>query len=195
MGKVINKDQGREPFGGHHFYQKTQGLPLRLSAPNYKALVEKVSTYRLTNGIPLGDPAKEITDYYAENWPWMVVEDFQPEKGPEDPDYTAWKAWLYAAWRRPSPKIVPRLQAKERWEKCKACRHNQPLKGQGSREAEELQKRAFIYRRGEWTPKELGFCCLHKWDISTSSVLDKPETYSASPEAKEPGCWVNEEAK
>jgi len=192
MAKVINKDQGREPFGGHHFYQKQGGQTLLIRASSYRELIEEIKSFRLSNGIPIGDPAKEVVDYYAANWPWMVIEDFKPEKGPEDPDYAAWKAWIYKVWVRASPKIVTRLQAKERWEKCKACPANQPLKGHDSEEAEELQKRAFIYRRGEWTPKELGFCLHHKWDIATASVLESPKTYSENPLKEFPGCWVNE---
>jgi hypothetical protein len=189
----INPDQQRQPFGGHHFPEKTKFGTTTIRSSTFKGVVDLLTDYRIQNGIPLGDPSGEVTLYYAKNWPWMVTVDENQEIIHEDnPYYNEWRAWVQSTWKRGDPKMLHKREAADRWAICEKCPYAEGQSWADTKESQELDKRAFLYRRAEWAPRKLKFCSLHKADIGTLSFLQDAKSYSAKKES-EPNydkCWI-----
>lgn len=184
----INKDQMRLPFGGHHFYE----MGLMMKGDTFDEVRIKLTDFRLNNNRPVGNPGQDILTYYAVNFPWMVKED-DAEMPQEGENFLAWRAWIQKTWNRPPKKIIVSKEAEMRWSVCKTCPHNIPIAA-GNRRAEfdELKRKAFILRRGIKIPPEIGFCSLHRADLSAFTFTETPKDHS---EIKKdtpnyPGCWV-----
>lgn len=185
----INPDQQRGPRGGHHF-QVPNGPMLR--DEEFKGLVKKLVDYRVNNLIPLGAPDQEILRYYEKEFPYVVQETPQAERGGLTEAFTAWARWVRRAWRTPPKKTITTKEASCRWEVCQKCKHNKPFNWSDTPESMAMSQRAFLLRRGLEVPNGLGFCDLHCCDISVMSFIDNPKGFSEKPESESQpeSCWV-----
>jgi hypothetical protein len=184
----LNKDQQRQPIGGHHF--NDNGFMIR--GESFDEVVAKIKEYRLNNALPVGKPDMEVLQYYSDKYPFMVHNDdgTPPPKGPSK-SYADWREWVWGLWRKPELRHVTGKEAAERWVECSMCPYNIPINTDGM-EAKEIAKKAFLLRRGESVPKFIGFCACHRFDIGVASFLEAPGKRSGKKEDSEthPGCWV-----
>jgi hypothetical protein len=188
---AYNFDSKRTPFGGHHFPQ--YGNTFR--ANSLKELVTIVEDFRISNNIPAGQPEQDILAFYADNWPWLVKSSKASDKE-IDPNYLAWREWIYETWRKPPVRFITTKEASARWEKCKECKFNLKLNWEETKESSELQRRAFILRRGIDAPDYLGFCALHKADLSAFTFFDAAKSHSGvKTDETFDGCWLFEAGK
>lgn len=185
----LNKDQLRQPVGGHHFIER--GLMIRGDTP--KQVIKKITEYRINNNFPVGNPEQDLLLYYAERWPYMVRHDFDAqEEAKVDDDYEGWRSWIYKIWNNPPASTVSSKEASDRWDVCKTCIHNKRKSWVPTNEASEITRRAFILRRGLDIPTVLGYCSLHKADLGVFCFVEKAKEISGLKKdtAKPSHCWV-----
>ncbi len=184
----LNETSKREPFGGHHHIE--YGITFR--ADSFTALVEKVSSFRLQNNIPVGNPEQEILSRYAQFWPWLVRQERDAEPLTDRLDYREWRYWLQKTWRTPPAKLITTREARDRWVKCQTCPANLKKTWDESDESSEVTRRAYLLRRGMDVPDYLGFCACHKTDLGVFTFIEAAKDYSArkTTEASPDGCWV-----
>lgn len=162
-----------------------------IKAEKFPDLVKKLVDYRVSNGLPLGNPEQEILREYQVLWPYMVLPSDLPEtKSPSD-KFLKWSRFIRRAWRTP-PKILTIKEASFRWDVCLTCPYNQTMDWPETQESAAMTQRAFLLRRGIETPKTLGFCGLHNADLSVLTFTQDPKTFSekGNDEPNPKACWV-----
>jgi hypothetical protein len=181
----------RQPFGGHNYTERS----MNFAADSLEELVTKVSKFRLNNHLPIGDPEQDILRHYLKNWPWLVVDDQAPDDTDVDQDYEDWKKFVRDAYGVAGLKTITSKEAEDRWKICEKCPFNVKLEVDYDEEAHSLRKTAFLIRRGTNVPSELGYCKLHKADLSIFSILEKPGALSRKQEGVEHAdCWLSKKA-
>lgn len=177
----------KEPPGGHHFV--TMGVTIR--DENFNNLIDKVIEFKVTNNLPYGNPEQEVLHFYAEHWPYLVErtkDTFQPE----DSNYSKWRDWIRSTWAKPPVKSVAKIEAETRAKICAKCPFNRPENFGNSPEAEDLRKRAFLLRKGVDVPPGLGYCAIHRCDLSAFVFIDNANDFSGRKKGGSPvkDCWV-----
>lgn len=184
----LKKDSKRSPFGGHHYpeYGRT------FQSPTFKELVKNVEDFRLNNNIPAGDPEQDILAFYAEHWPWLIEVNFdEPAPGWKKVEhYEDWRESIYKMWKRPPLKTISVKEASDRWAVCAVCPYNKPLDWEETNESAELSRRTFLLRRGIDVPENLGYCSLHKVDLSVFCLIADASDYSSKTEEDYEACWL-----
>ena len=193
MKTKLNTKQKREPIGGHHFNQKTKHSDEYLvKADTFNKLISKVSDYRISNGIPIGNPKEDVLEYYARRFPYMVLIDEGAEKKIYNSRYEAWRTFIQDVWKKAPTKFITRKESESRWTVCLDCPFNVEKDWKKTKESNEVEKRAFMLRRGEAIPKKIGFCALHRADIGVLSFVEAPGNLSGKKKDHEKPsvCWV-----
>lgn len=184
----LRKLQQLRPIGGHHF--KEDGRTFR--GDTLDEVVKQLTSYRLDNSAPLGNPEQEILRFYAINWPFMVDEDFDPPE-PDTPDIRMqrWLTWVRKQWGKSRRQPTTSKEAAIRWEICLKCPHNVKLHP-STPEEKEMERKAFLLRFGQSVPEKLGFCSLHRHDTTIAVFSEAPAASSEKPKdlPNYPGCWV-----
>jgi hypothetical protein len=185
----FNRKQQRQPIGGHHFPEPG----LMIKGETFDEVVKKLRTFRLDNGIKLGDPERDVLVYYASKFPYMV-EEYWPERVEQeaDNDFLRYAHWLRTTWQNPPKSLVTKLEANDRAEKCRACPHNVKNRWKDGLEQQDLLRRSFMLRYGQNSPEYLGFCSCHRADLSVFVYLADPKSFSVKEKTTEQpsGCWV-----
>lgn len=187
--KVINKYQQRKPIGGHHYPE--MGLTLR--GETMDEVAKKLKDLRITNGRPVGNPEKDILDFYAEHFPYMLVEDETVQLPKEmTEDYIRYRHWIFASWRNPPKRLVTHREAKERQKICKNCPQMKQVSWGSSDEAKELERRSFMLTCGVKKDEDFGYCSCHRWDNNVATFFHAAEAFTAKgKDAEVPKtCWV-----
>jgi len=186
---VINRNQQRLPIGGHHF-PENNGPVIR--GETFDEVEDKLSKYRINNGLPLGNPASEIIAYYARNFPWMVTLADDKESKKQSSNYLRFSHWIRTVWKNPPRKLIHQKEAEARWAACLKCPRNQKKDWQTTGEAAEMERRSFMLRCGIDIPQGLGFCSCHKAPLEVFVFVENADSFSAKKdeEPKQPGCWV-----
>lgn len=190
----IKPGQKRLPFGGHHYYQD-MGLHRALILVNgdtAEDVAKKLRDLRINNGIAVDDPLQDVLDYYAARFPWMVMLDRNAEEKHEATDYAAWRAWIFKMWGRSNIKSITKKEAHLRWEACKDCPFNQQKWWDETDESAELTRKTLLLRRGHAVPQNIGYCSLHRWDLSVATFMETPDQVSEKEKdiAQPDCCWV-----
>jgi hypothetical protein len=180
---VLNESQQREPIGGHHFPEGAHVI----KGKTFDEVVHGLTDYRITNGKPVGNPKREVLEYYDRNFPYMT----QKGEGPYVPDvredYIRYRSWVFSTWKNPPKKTVTTKEATLRHEICDKCSERKPASWGSSQEAEELARRSFMLRCGLKTCGADGYCSCNRWPIETSVFLDQADQFSAKePEVERP---------
>ncbi len=158
---------------------------------SFDEVKDKLTKFRLNNGLHAGNPEQEILLHYAKNWPYMVKEDREATTDHLDEKFVQWRDWVGKTWRNPVKKVVTNKEAANRWEVCQKCPMNTKRDWAETDESVELARRVFIMKAGRDTPSDLGFCSCHKADLSVLPFMDKPKEYSSRKEGElPPACWV-----
>lgn len=191
---TLNKNQQRLPIGGHHFPEP--GKMIR--GESFKEVEDRLKEFRVINGKPAGNPKQEILNYYAEMFPYMVQYGKEGEAyQPPTSNFVRFRHWVQTVWKNPPKKLIIDKEATARWEVCQKCPFNAKPDWGKDQEAQEVERRAFLLRAGRSVPEGLGYCTLHRADISVLSLLDNPALFSAKDKKlpDEPSCWVSSLAR
>ncbi len=185
----LNKHQKRLPLGGgHHFPEKGA----MIKGESFNEVVELLASFRLFNGKPLGNPVQEVTDYYADKYPWMVELDTEPVEEEElEEEYVAWRDWISSVWGKPMGRFLSKRESSDRLQICKNCPHNVGKPWYEGEEAVEFNRKSLMLKRGNLVDEKLGYCDLHKCDIGVSSFIENPIPVSRKPKDEQdyPACW------
>lgn len=181
----LNPNQKRQPFGGHQFFDSQKAVSFR--GNTFEDVKNKLTSYRINNGIPVGNPEQEILQYYATHWPFMVMPCETANANALSPKYLGWREFVSKSWLIPPKKFITSKEAQERWKICCECPFNQLKDWKETDESSELTRRAFVLRRGIDVPEYLGYCSLHRVDLGVFCFLDQAEL----PKKVEAPCWIN----
>lgn len=185
---ALNEKAMKQPIGGHHY--ACHGIMFR--GDSFTEVVEKLANFRINNGIPIGNPDQEILMTYAASYPNLVKTRIGDAEKPSE-EYRKWRLWVNSVWKDPPSKQISERQAKERWKKCIGCKYLTDYPWKKTDESAQIQRRAFLLRKGAACPEKIQFCSLHLADIPVLSFIETPAKYTDAPKDKvdESGCWVN----
>jgi len=184
----LNKFQKRLPLGGHHFPEKGA----MIKGETFHEVDDLLTNFRLFNGRALGNPVREVTDYYASKFPWMVILETEPVKEEElDEDYVAWRDWISGVWGKPMGKFISLRESKDRLQICRGCPHNAGKPWDESEESIEFERKSLMLKRGNLVDEKICYCDLHKADISVSCFIENPIPVSRKDKDEQdyPACW------
>lgn len=141
------------------------------SAPEKSDLIKKVRDYRITNSLPLGDPAQEVTDFNA-----AKTRTVYSKKIPVNMRERVVK-WL-EAHLRVKPKFVDEETADRRAAICATC----PRNTMGWKEAtgcksciQNANRAGAIILMGRKQHRPLGACEILNQDNRVAVWLDEPQ--------------------
>lgn len=161
---------GRPIPGGWHY--PVPGGPT-IKGENAQDLIDKVTEYRVCNGLPIGDPKSEITAWYTIHFPF-TVENCEAEE-PNHPDELrdGVYAWINDLWKNPPHEYAEPDEVVRRQDTCKKCPWRADIPKSDSRAALESERRLFLLSRGGLGPSELGVCRFAAWDNRLACMLTK----------------------
>ncbi len=154
--------------------------------------MKKITDYRVNNAITVGDPKQEVLEYYLKNFPFMIDLDESTDRvNTLDEISKAWVEWVRKRWSQPPGKTITPKEAAIRWSVCLGCPHNKPFEAV-TQEQMEMERKAFLMRKGYTVPPKLGFCSLHRWVTPIQVFSEAPAAASGKLKetANHPGCWV-----
>lgn len=125
------------PPGGFHWVEKHNGAEIKLTGDGVDNLAQTIEKYRLTNGIPLGDPKKDVVDFICSNWPHFCNQnENHPFLEGNIPGSTAGLAtrvasWMTRLWNIGANNFVKDEEANRRAEICRGCEMNKDFRAGG----------------------------------------------------------------
>lgn len=197
--KEYNIIEDLGPAGGWTFYQRHNGVDVKITASSGKALVTAVEDFRINNGIPLGDTEGEVANAIALASPANVPigRKIKPPKITKDESFKPLieriRRWFDAIIPR-RPKFCDQWDADERAEVCKGCPMNVRWKVQGcGRCNSEVEYRSEIMRGGRESKHDffLMGCRVMNVELKAFVHLDIDELPEASDKAPAK-CWLHD---
>lgn len=171
---VLLLDHARPIPGGPSFLDPSGYL---VRAKSISELLAAIASYRKNNGLPAGNPAREVETRFAVDYPWLISNTGTTPEVIQDPV----ARWLNRAWKSPikdwaeSETVIARLNT------CLACEHyapDHPFDG-------DSKRRLIILGAGRL--KEAGACKVHHWACGLA-ILDRTPGVVTGVE----GCWAEE---
>lgn len=167
-------DHPQSPPQGYDFIDPSG---VRLAAGNLRKLLVAISEFRSVNGMPAGNPEREVESDYAIRHPWLITKTGVTLETAEDPV----SRWISRLWRMP-PKEKDFAESETtriRLERCPACPHYAPEHSYDATSARRLT----ILSHARMT--DFSACKAHHWAIGLAALLERPET-----QVDAEGCWV-----
>lgn len=165
-------DHAQTPVGGYLFPDPSGYI---ISAKTLRELVEKIKTYRASNGFLTGSPEAELETYYIQEAPWLVSKTGVAPLIKED----AFLAWLKEAWRTPTHKFAETETANKRMAICRQCPHYD------SAHVFDMDTHRRLMILGAGKLQAAGVCSAHHWACGLACVQDEPRASWAVE-----GCWA-----
>lgn len=160
---------------GGYVFKDPSGVLLR--GDSLRALIVRIAEYRLTNGLPPGNPTAELESIYRVEHPHLVTKVGVNPVALEDPV----SRWINRLWRMP-PKEKDFAESETtriRLEHCPSCPHYAPEHSYDATSARRLT----ILSHARMT--DFSACKAHHWAIGLAALLERPET-----QVDAEGCWV-----
>lgn len=200
--------------GGYHYEEN--GKKIVEDAISYEDLIERLAKYRAANGLPLGDPQRDVDRYICTNYPNMCGGQMPtPVDDGTDPIELCYgqpvkrtpreRVMQWAANRMQKVgqiELVDRDEANRRATVCAMCpmkrRWNEPVEGCPGCNAyvEEAEVNLFKIRRAKHTDLQIGghMCDVAGHDLETASFLEEPALRHRRNYAGllPSNCWMNE---
>jgi hypothetical protein len=174
----------RQPTGGWHFYEGINCL----RAPSSAALIKKMREYRIRNGLPVGDPKRELIDFCALNWPNLVQISDDPPTRPMAPiPLSEIQQWLVRTARELNPGTIEEEWIEFQAAICRACPCNQPMPKLPADLSKDVERRSFLLRVGRKI-EGLGYCCHHHWDNRVAVARNRKGLHPV--ESMPDQCWM-----
>lgn len=166
-------DHPQKPPAGDHFTDPT-GVILR--AKSIEELLTSIVRYRSNNGLPKGNPAREVEDFYRVQYPWLVQGEPEPTAKQDQLD-----AWLNRIWRNPPHRWVDESKVETRLNGCFGC----PEYDAEWRPDPAGLKRLMVLGGGRYH-QGAGFCRHHRWACGLAIAVDAPDSTASALD----GCWA-----
>jgi hypothetical protein len=185
----LNPDQQRGPIGGHRYIERGHTITGATAAE----VIRRLRDYRVNNHIPVGDPEQDVLTYYAMNWPWTIKVDRSSEPAGENAAFVQYRQWVERTWAKPPNKFVPSKEAAARLDACAKCPFRCKKQWDKTREATELDRRAFLLARGIDFPNKGGVCRLNFFaDLVALALIETPRDFveARKEKTKPEWCWV-----
>jgi hypothetical protein len=165
-------DHPRQPPEGHYFVDPS-GHTIR--SESIESLISEVVSYRTRNGLTAGNPAKEVEQFYAVKFPWLITNIGTTPVSKEDPI----TKWINRMWRTPIKDWSEAEIVEARVERCESCEYYVADHAFGV----ESTRRLIILGAGRL--RSMGVCKAHLWACGLAVLphkLDSP--------VKAGGCWL-----
>lgn len=148
------------PPGGFHYTEKHAGSEIRLTGDSVDTLAAAIEKYRLNNGIPLGDPKKDVVDYICGNWSHFCNKTeftgyLEPNVSTDATFLTRVSAWVTKLWNIGANNFVPEKEAQRRAEICKSCPLNQDFRAGCKSCIQGTDRMVFLWSKGKTIPHDL----------------------------------------
>ena len=160
--------------GGVHVFTDPTGVTLKHETID--GLLADIARYRTNNGMPPGDPERELERLYKVKYPWMVS-----KTGPEGetPLLAKETAWLGQLWRNAPKEWANKDEVDRRKWVCQGCEHFRP-----NRSPDAVDRwRIMVLGRGRGSP-DMGICHEQGWYCGLAILFEKPEAKAVK------GCWI-----
>lgn len=173
-------------------------IPAQGSAGTGEKLVEAVQSFRLSNGLPVGDPVADVADYIKkvsplnDKWKGRVIG--QARRRDIAPIIHELRQWIDAT-AQAKPRFVLNEEASQRALVCLKCPQNIRWEVSGCGACnEDIETRSYALRQAKRTPGELALkaCRLHRVHLPAAVLLDRDYLPPRHPDAPPP-CWVQDE--
>jgi hypothetical protein len=164
----------QQPPGGYPFTDPS-GVPF--TADSIKALLAKITSYRTANGLPAGNPEKEVEADYQVRYPWLVSKVGVIEDTKEDPV----ARWINRQWKSPTRErdFVESETERVRLETCAAC----PYYATAHVYSPETSRRLTILGVGRIHDRSA--CMVNHWAVGYAALMPNPEGQVVE------GCWAS----
>jgi hypothetical protein len=171
------QDHPRVPPGGHRF-PDSSGFTIR--AKSIPELLGTIALYRTQNALPPGDPAREVEQFYAMEFPWLISNVGTTPMVAADPV----NRWLLRQWRNPpkEKEFAESENTSTRMAICRNCEHYVPEHPF----TKDDNRRLIILGAGKL--KTMGACRVHHWACGLAVLIEKPG--AATPVEN---CWAQPE--
>ena len=181
MSYALKKNYPRIPVGGWSFPDPSG---VTLYGESSAELIDAIVAFRRQNGLPEGAPEKEVTLFYAENFPDFVEMAEETEKEPikSRSDYVY--EWLTKLWRDP-PRLIPVKLAANRVKTCEACPFLKAFAPQASEISRLINRKLVVLGQGN-ADLDLGFCSAYNVHAGLFCLIKDPKVKHV-PEV----CWIN----
>lgn len=163
----------QQPPGGYPF---TDPSGVSFVSDSIKALLSQVTTYRAANGLPAGNPEKEVETAYRTQFPWLVSKVGSIPDAKEDPV----ERWINRQWKSPTREreFVGAEIERVRLEGCAACPYYSPSHVY----SQETGRRLTILGAGRIVDRSA--CMVNHWAVGYAALMPKPEGQAVE------GCWA-----
>jgi len=183
----LRKDYPKQPPGGWRFSDPSG---VTINGTSADDLIKKVKEFRFQNSLGEGWPEREITWFYAENFPDFVERTDKPFEESAKTIEDRLTDWTNKLWRSPPGKLIPLKLATKRIETCNACPHRRDWssKDWGSSnddQRKEIVRKLVILSQGGYR-SELGYCAAHKAHAGLLVLIKEPDVRNPPIE-----CWVS----
>lgn len=148
-----------------------------IRAKTIPELLTTIASYRRNNGLPAGDPLREVERVFSVDYPWLISNVGQLAAAPVDPI----ARWLARAWKTPIKDWAESETVNARLNTCLTCEHYAPDHAFDS----DSKRRLIILGAGRL--KEAGACKVHHWACGLS-VLPHTQNVAVNVE----GCWAHQ---
>lgn len=179
----IDRSHQSQPVGGWSYPCKDGPVltSAKVGAPGLDELLTSIAEYRLSNGLPKGDPEHDVALHYALLSPWLIKE----VEGEESPVVKT-EAWIHQAWKSYPLALTDAREMDARYAQCEKCFHFQLLKKRLI--TPEAVRRLLCMNPYKYRD-EHGWCALRGWVISVAVQLRNPAQLTTTPEPDE-RCWL-----
>lgn len=170
-------DHPRQPSGGHR-YPDWSGFTIK--AKSIPELLTAIASYRTQNALPPGDPAREVEQFYAMEFPWLISSVGQTPAAIVDPV----NRWILRQWRNPpkEKEFAESVNTATRMAVCQNCEHYVPEHPFSA----DDNRRLIILGAGKL--KTMGACRVHHWACGLAVFIEKPDVTVPIE-----GCWAQPE--
>lgn len=151
-----------------------------LTADTLRGLVKRIAEFRLTNGLPQGNPTTELEVIFRLSAPHLVTKVGVNPPVSEDPV----ARWINRLWRLPPKEkdFAESETVRERLETCAGCPYYVAEHAYDASAARRLT----ILSHARMT--DFSACKAHSWAVGLAALIQSPET-----QVDAEGCWASPE--
>jgi hypothetical protein len=169
------------PPGGYHFPDRSGPQENVIQGTSFEDVAARVTTYRLQNARPLGNPLEEVYGYVCSHWPHLC-NDTTPKPPVHNPDYKPSLAIRTSDWMgrfitllAPGDPGVSQETADARSHICANCPQNKNYRGGCGSCVQSIESSSFVYLRNRKASETaaLGACDALSEHLPTSIWSDK----------------------
>lgn len=187
------------PPGGFHYIEKHGGIEIKIESSSHHAVAEAVLKFRLNNGIPPGNPQKDVNDYVCKNHPHFCTQTDEPYLSGAAPlsreQHLSRRVaeWMVSLFKLGSDNETTQTRANERAAICAACPLNKDyVPGACGPCVESTDRLSFIWLRNRKTPDDakLGGCtAIGQLNRSAVQASTLPPLQPGDVELLPTACW------